>query len=305
MELPVPTPVRTLLVSDVHLGCKHSRAGEFLDFIQQFAPDTLYLVGDFIDTWKINTGWHWSAECDQVISHLVSLADQGTKILYVPGNHDAVLRNPDDHASVPVDLCRFDIANEFVMETLAGWRFLITHGDLFDRVESKAQWISKSASTFYDSCLSLNWYLHKALMSDQRNPYGICAVLKRRVKQVVRYFSNFETKILDHARSQDCDGVICGHIHTPDIVQGESMWYCNTGDWVENCTGLVELHDGQIHLVRRYGKDMVLDLPDRPGQESSFGGKTGPPIAVKDSQFESTAPASTQGFGKQPEEYVA
>ncbi|WP_081610978.1 UDP-2,3-diacylglucosamine diphosphatase [Rhodopirellula europaea] len=261
MQRPAPTSVRTLLVSDVHLGSKHSRAEEFLVFLREFQPESLYLVGDFIDGWKINTGWHWSSVCDEIIAHLISLARRGTKIHYVAGNHDAFLRNPAFRAGCLATLPRFEVGNEFVLETVAGWKFLITHGDLFDCVESNVPWLSKGTTAVYDACLSMNRLCHRAWQPSDRNPYGVCSVLKDRVKRWIRFVSDFETRILDHAKQRECNGVICGHIHTPDIVSSDSMWYCNTGDWVENCTGLVERHDGQLHLVRRYDEDLFLRLP--------------------------------------------
>ncbi|MCM2372130.1 UDP-2,3-diacylglucosamine diphosphatase [Aporhodopirellula aestuarii] len=263
MQRSAPTPVRTLLVSDVHLGCKHSRAEEFLAFLRGFQPESIYLVGDFIDSWKINAGWHWTPACDDVIMHLIELAKNGTKVHYVSGNHDAFLRNPAFQSGCLTPVPRFEVANEFVMETVDGWRFLITHGDMFDCVETNAQWLSKGCSVFYDACLSFNRWWHNAWMAQDRNPYGGCAVLKDRIKRWIRFVSGFETKIMMHARQSDCDGVICGHIHTPDIVSGDAMWYCNTGDWVENCTGLIERHDGQMQLVRRYDDDLFLRLPRR------------------------------------------
>lgn len=260
MEIGQTVAVRTLCVSDVHLGCKHARASRFLDFLRQYTPDSLYLVGDFIDTWKINSGWHWSSDCDEVISHLIRLARQGTKIHYVSGNHDAFLRHPAVALAMPHNLPSFQIASEFVFETLSGHRLLVTHGDLFDYFETRAQWVSRASSWFYDSCLSLNWWFHRFLLEQHQNPYGVCSTLKNRVKRGVRFVSHFESRIMGHAQRRACDGVVCGHIHTPAIVEGESAWYFNTGDWVENCTGLIERHNGQMCLVQTYGEDVVLDL---------------------------------------------
>ena len=254
-------PVRTLLVSDVHLGCKHSRAKEFLEFLQGFAPDKLYIVGDFIDTWKINSGWHWSTACDDTISHLLMLAERGAQVFYVPGNHDAFLRNPMFRMALPPEFRQLQIANEFVFETLRGWRFLVTHGDLFDCFETQAQWVSKGSSVFYDACLSVNWWAHRWMMNQSRNPYGACALLKYRVKRGIRFISQYESKIMHHARQQSCEGVVCGHIHTPGIRYSDSILYCNTGDWVENCTGLIEDHGGELRLVSRYSEEQVLSLP--------------------------------------------
>lgn len=263
MDHVYPTPVRTLLVSDVHLGCKHSQAKPFLEFLQSFAPETIYLVGDFIDGWKINGSWHWSRDCDDVISHLIALASRGTKVFYVPGNHDAFLRNPAFRAALPAHLSQFEIANEFVFETILGWRLLVTHGDMFDCVETKAQWASKGSSLFYDTCLTVNWWIHRFFLADSQNPYGICGVLKNRVKRLIRFLSHYESQLLGHAKSLGCDGIVCGHVHTPDMLESDAMWYFNTGDWVENCTGLVERHDGQMQLIQRFEKNRSLRLPVR------------------------------------------
>ncbi|TVP97260.1 MAG: UDP-2,3-diacylglucosamine diphosphatase [Planctomycetaceae bacterium] len=263
MDNAEKSPVRTLLISDVHLGCKHSQSSEFLQFLRGYAPDRLYIVGDFIDAWKISSGWHWSDECDQIIAHLVRLAHAGTRIFYVPGNHDCLFRNPAFRDMLPRGFPHFEVANEFVFETVRGWKLLVTHGDLFDIFETRLQWISKASTPFYDACLSLNWWFHRWILGEQKNPYGVCAVLKNRVKRGVRFISQFESKIKQHARQRACEGVVCGHIHTPDIVQSDSMLYFNTGDWVENCTGLVEHHDGRLELTSRYSQHRQLDLEDR------------------------------------------
>ncbi|MCO8121213.1 UDP-2,3-diacylglucosamine diphosphatase [Stieleria sp. TO1_6] len=263
MSLSAPMAIRTLLVSDVHLGCKHARTEEFLRFIERYRPDTLYLVGDFFDAWKINSGWHWNELCDRIVDHLIKLVDDGTRLLYTPGNHDSFLRQSAFQAMLPASFPAVKVADEFVFETLHGWRFLVTHGDLFDFFETKAQWISKGSSAFYDSCLSLNRWVQRRFLGQDRNPYGACAVVKGRVKRGVKFISRYENKIMQHASNRQCDGVICGHIHTPVIKQSNSILYCNTGDWVENCTGLIEHHDGGLQLVSRYGEAQSLPLPRR------------------------------------------
>ena len=132
-----PVSVRTLLVSDVHLGCKHARTEEFLEFIQRYRPETLYLVGDFFDAWKINSGWHWPEHCDRIVRHLVSMVDQGTVVHYTPGNHDSFLRQSAFRSVLPAGFPDVKISDEFVFETLHGWKFLVTHGDLFDYFRNK------------------------------------------------------------------------------------------------------------------------------------------------------------------------
>ncbi|WP_182867554.1 UDP-2,3-diacylglucosamine diphosphatase [Rhodopirellula sp. JC639] len=258
-----PLSVRTLLVSDVHLGCKHARTEEFLEFLQGYRPEKLFLVGDFFDAWKINSGWHWTEPCDRIIRHLVDLVQQGTQLHYTPGNHDSFLREASFRSVMPAGFPDVSIADEFIFETLHGWRFLVTHGDLFDFFETKAQWISKGSSSFYDACLSFNRWIKNRFLAHDRNPYGACAVIKGRVKRGVKFISRYENKIMHHASQKDCDGVICGHIHTPVMKRSESVLYCNTGDWVENCTGLVECHNGDLQLVSRYGDSQTLQLGRR------------------------------------------
>ncbi|WP_145390288.1 UDP-2,3-diacylglucosamine diphosphatase [Stieleria neptunia] len=258
-----PLSVRTLLVSDVHLGCKHARTEECLAFLQRYRPEKLFLVGDFFDAWKINSGWHWTEPCDAIIRHLVDLVQQGTQLHYTPGNHDSFLREASFRSVMPAGFPDVRIADEFILETLHGWRFLVTHGDLFDFFETRAQWISKGSSSFYDACLSFNRWVKNRFLHHDRNPYGACAVIKGRVKRGVKFISRYENKIMHHAHQQDCDGVICGHIHTPVMKRSDSVLYCNTGDWVENCTGLVERHNGNLELVSRYGDSQVMQLGQR------------------------------------------
>lgn len=265
--------VRTMLVSDVHLGCKHARSGEFLHFLKSYQPQRLYLVGDFVDAWKMQYGWHWTSDCDAVINHLVDLVRQGTQIFYTPGNHDSFLRESSLRMMLPKGFPEVQVANEFVYETLHGWRFLVTHGDMFDFFETRAQWASKSSSFFYDSCLSLNRWVQQRFLGAGCNPYGACAVLKGRVKRGVKFISRFETKLMRYAASNDCDGVVCGHVHTPMIKCSKATLYFNTGDWVENCTGMVEHHDGDIQLVSRYRENQTMHLAGRIADEAKAGSR--------------------------------
>ncbi|MEO1618017.1 MAG: UDP-2,3-diacylglucosamine diphosphatase [Planctomycetota bacterium] len=286
MSLVNAQPVRALLVSDVHLGAKHARVDEFLEFLQGYLPDQLYLVGDFFDAWKINSGWRWTGACDAIVEHLVALVNRGTEIYYTPGNHDAFLRQPTAQAVLPVGFPQINLADEFVFESLRGWRFLVTHGDLFDFFETQAQWASKGSSWIYDTCLSVNRWWQQAFLSEGRNPYGACAVLKGRVKRGVKFISRFEAKIMRHAIQSDCDGVICGHIHTPTIKHSDRVLYCNTGDWVENCTGLIERHDGVMQLVSRYEPDLTLSLEPREASQEVMAPT---PVGAREDQEQSPA----------------
>jgi UDP-2,3-diacylglucosamine pyrophosphatase LpxH len=140
------------------------------------------------------------------------------------------------------------VQDEFVFRALDGRRFLVTHGDKFDLIEMRYQWLSLATSFIYEPLLSFNWWTSRAFRREHSSPYAMCAVIKDKVKTAVRFISRFEGDLFLLARQRGCDGVICGHIHTPNVVRMGDMFYLNTGDWVENCTALVEYHNGTIQL---------------------------------------------------------
>lgn len=241
-------PIRTLFVSDIHLGSRHSQSEAFLATLKRRRPESLYLVGDIVDGWRWPGGWTWKASLVSIVRILEDLADAGTRIYYTPGNHDAFLRDPAVAEAVRRRLPFLHIADEFVYTALNGRRFLVTHGDQFDLVERSAQWISRMSSWAYDAALSSNWWLSRCIRNEEKSPYWLCATGKKRVKSKIRFLSRFEDSILMHARDQECQGVICGHLHTPAMVHRDGMTYFNTGDWVENCTSLVETENGLFDL---------------------------------------------------------
>lgn len=248
-------PVRTIFVSDVHLGCRHSQAQAFLGFLERHQPEQLYIVGDFIDGWKLKRGWRWSPVYSQILQRLTDLAMLGTQVFYAPGNHDAFLRDDSFIKSLGGRFNFVEIADEFVFKSVQGQRLLVTHGDLFDSVESKAQWLSQLSTVFYDALLSTNRLLSRMRGDCDRSPYALCARLKHRVKTGIRFISGFEELLIERAEELGCSGVVCGHIHTPSIVPYGAMTYYNTGDWVENCTALVERCDGSLELEWHYRGD--------------------------------------------------
>jgi UDP-2,3-diacylglucosamine pyrophosphatase LpxH len=246
--------VRTVFISDVHLGHKHAQGIALLRFLEKVHPESLYLVGDIIDGWELRRRVRWSDSCTRVLAQLADMAASGTRLYYTPGNHDAFLR---DRSTLSFVTDRFDfveIADEFVFEAADGRRLLVTHGDRFDVIETSARWLSVALGAFYGKCLSANCWLSFLLRRKGKSPYQLCAVGKRLVKRFVRFMSRFEASLLEHARRRGCDGVVCGHLHTPKISELDGMVYCNTGDWVEHCTALLEAGDGTLSLVQFYGK---------------------------------------------------
>ncbi|TWU00376.1 UDP-2,3-diacylglucosamine hydrolase [Botrimarina colliarenosi] len=253
--------VRSLFVSDIHLGCRHSQAGALVDLLDRYQPEKLYIVGDFIDGWKLKNRWRWRPEYDAVLRRLMELKREGVELFYTPGNHDNFLRG------FLANFGLIDIQDRFVHVAADGRRFVVTHGDQFDRVEQSAQWLSLVASYAYDGLLTLNW-LGNRLRGKKHDPYAFCAGVKARVKRLVTHVSEFEGQLIADARGADCDGIICGHIHVPRIAELGDVAYLNTGDWVENCSALVENADGSFELVRGDGR--VLDrLAARPAPASA------------------------------------
>jgi UDP-2,3-diacylglucosamine pyrophosphatase LpxH len=246
-------PIRSLFVSDVHLGCRFAQTTAFLNYLSRFRPEYLYLVGDFIDGWKLSGRWFWDATCDSIIDRLFDLGRRGTIIRYTPGNHDSFLRQRDYLGEAFGQLDFLEIRDEFIHVTADSRRFLVVHGDQFDYVERRARWLSKLSSLIYDPLLALNrlwsWNIRRRR---RHSPYGGCTLLKDVVKRLMKFISVYETKLLAQARRRDCDGVICGHVHSPIIAQQDSVSYCNTGDWVETCTAIVEHYDGRLELQQYY-----------------------------------------------------
>jgi UDP-2,3-diacylglucosamine pyrophosphatase LpxH len=256
--------VRTVFISDVHLGHKHSQGLQLIRFLEDLRPKSLYLVGDIIDGWALGRRAGWSDACTDVLRRLSEMADQGTRLYYTPGNHDAFLRDTNGLRFVTERFDFVEIADEFVFEAADGRRFVVTHGDLFDVFETSAQWISVWLGLFYGTCLSANRWLSLLLRRKGKSPYHLCALGKQIVKRVVRFLSRYERSLSDYARRKGCDGVICGHLHTPKIAERDGFVYCNTGDWVEHCTALIEGNDGTLSLLQFYGNKLSCVSRPRP-----------------------------------------
>lgn len=240
--------VRTLFLSDVHLGCRYSQGERLLEFLQQVRPERIYLVGDFIDAWRLGAGWVWSSTSRRLLKHLTALTADGVEIFYLPGNHDACLRDRDPLSQAILEACGVTaLADEFIHETLDGRRLLVTHGDAFDAVERRCPRLSQALTPVYDLALTLNGVVSRLL---QRNtsPYAACGAVKDWVKQTIRFFDRFEAGALRRVRERGCDGVICGHLHTPRLFYRDELLYGNAGDWIENCTALVETCRGGLEL---------------------------------------------------------
>ncbi len=245
---PPPRPTRfhrTIFISDVHLGTRGCKAEMLLDFLQKNACDTLYLVGDIVDGWQLKRRWFWPESHSRVVHEILRKVDEGTHVIFVPGNHDEFLRGFCGRNYSGIEVVR-----ELVHETADGRRLLVIHGDQFDGVIEFAKWLAHLGSWAYDRALQANEFLH-AVRRKLGLPYwSLSNWLKHAVKDAVEYVCRFEEVVARAAESRGVDGVVCGHIHQAAIKKIGNVLYHNDGDWVESCTALVEDARGHLEIVR-------------------------------------------------------
>jgi UDP-2,3-diacylglucosamine pyrophosphatase LpxH len=236
---------RTVFVSDVHLGTRGCKADALAAFLASTPCDKLFLVGDIIDGWRLTRRWYWPEAHTAVLHEILRKVDGGTRVIYVPGNHDEAFRDFCGRS-----LAGIEIAREAVHETADGKHFLVIHGDQFDGVIAYAKWLAHFGDWAYTLVLRLS-DVHSAMRRKLGLPYwSLSAYLKRKVKNAVEYVCRFQDVVAHEAKVRGFDGVVCGHIHHAAIEQVAGVLYCNDGDWVESCTALVENAFGALQIVR-------------------------------------------------------
>lgn len=250
--------VRTLFLSDLHLGTKGCQAEALLAFLRLYDAETIYLVGDIVDGWRLRSGWYWPQSHNDVVQKLLRKVRKGSAVIYVPGNHDEFLRD-----YVGVSLGGIELAEHAIHETAGGKRYLVIHGDQFDLVVRHARWLALLGDGAYTAALFVNTYLNIVRRKLGLTYWSLSAWAKLRVKNAVNFISRFEELLAAEARRQQVDGVICGHIHHAAMHEKFGISYVNTGDWVESCTVVVEHWDGTLELIR-WGElpDVGLVPPD-------------------------------------------
>ena len=241
------TTYRTLFISDVHLGTRACQAQMLIDFLQENDAETIYLVGDIVDFWRIKRGAVWPQTHNDVLQKLLGKVREGARLIYIPGNHDEGLR---DYCGTKFG--GIEIMRDAVHETASGKRFLVIHGDEFDVVVRYARWLAFLGDRGYQLALWTNWPLNFVRRRFGLGYWSLSAYLKNRVKSAVNFIGDFETSLSDEAKRRDVEGVICGHIHHAASKMFGDVHYINTGDWVESCTAVVEGTDGSLELVRWY-----------------------------------------------------
>lgn len=247
-------PIKTLFISDVHLGSRHSSTAELLAFLSEVKkinnPEKLYIVGDFIDGWKLKRNWYWTNESNLVLRKILSMLQCGTEVYYIAGNHDDFLRIFIEDFKIG-DFGSIHIGDEFVHETANGEKFLVIHGDKFDLATQYAKWICVLGDIGYDVLLRLNSIVKWFRSSLGLKHWSLSKSVKSNVKKAIDYIGGFEKCLINYSKELHCNGCICGHIHTADLKKVDKEFvYVNCGDWVESCTAIYEDYEGNLHLYK-------------------------------------------------------
>jgi UDP-2,3-diacylglucosamine pyrophosphatase LpxH len=235
---------RTIWISDTHLGTRGCQARALLDFLEAHDCDYLYLVGDIIDFWRLGRAPHWPQLHSDVIRTVLSKTRAGTVVTLVPGNHDEYLRRFCD-----LQLGNIMVTAEAVHRTADGRLLLVVHGDQFDGITRCHRWVALTGDVGYDMLLVVNRWFNRGRRVFRLPYWSLSAYVKGKVKRAVSFITAFETALAHEARRRGLHGVVCGHIHRAEIREIEEVVYCNTGDWVESCSALVERRDGTLELL--------------------------------------------------------
>ena len=252
IDPPARHRVRTVWISDLHLGTPGCQARALLDFLRSVDCETLYLVGDIIDGWQLRRQWYWPQAHNDVVQKLLRKARKGTKVVFVPGNHDEFARKYLGHNFGGVD-----VVDDAIHVTADGRTLWVTHGDYFDGVIQCAKWLAHVGDWAYELTLRFNRHLNTWRARLGLPYWSLSRYLKLKVKRAVSYVSDFEVAVAREARERGVHGVVCGHIHHAEMRTIDGVLYCNDGDWVESLTALVEHPDGRLE---------ILDWSDRNGR---------------------------------------
>ncbi|MCD9018295.1 UDP-2,3-diacylglucosamine diphosphatase [Parachryseolinea silvisoli] len=254
--------VELVILSDIHLGTYGCHAQELLRYLKTIRPKRLILNGDIIDMWQFSKRY-WPTSHMQVIRHIMGLLAKNTKVIYLTGNHDEMLRK-----FAGLRLGSFHIGNKVVLK-LAGKRAWVFHGDVFDVTMQHSKWLAKLGAIGYDTLILINTFVNWCLNRLGREKISLSKRVKDSVKSAVKFINKFEETAAEIAIDNGYDYVVCGHIHQPEIrkiqtEKGEVM-YLNSGDWIENLSCLeYDLRTGW--RIYRYAEDKVaqsVKLPKR------------------------------------------
>ncbi|WEX11582.1 UDP-2,3-diacylglucosamine diphosphatase [Chelativorans sp. AA-79] len=259
MLATAPRTFRTIFLSDIHLGSKPAKAEFLIDFLRHHEADTIYLVGDIVDGWRLRRSWHWPQFHNDVVQKLLRKARKGTKIIYIAGNHDEFLRSFQG-----VHFGGIVVADRAVHEGVDGRRFLVIHGDQFDTVVQNVRWLAYLGDKAYDVAIVVNRVIAAVRRLSGQPYWSFSSWAKVKVKKAVKYISSFQDVLAQEALRAEVDGVICGHIHHAAMEEIKGVQYMNTGDWVESCTALVEDFEGNFEIITWAKASAVPEIVKQP-----------------------------------------
>ena len=241
--------VRSIFLSDIHLGTRACQAERLLDFLRVYEAEHVYLLGDIIDFWSLGRGVYWPTLHSTFVQKMLKRARHQVKVVFVPGNHDEVLR---EYAGTSFGDIR--VVRDAVHTAADGRRYLLVHGDEFDQVTRYHRWVALLGDMAYGLLLRLNvlpsWVRRKLHL---RGYWSLADYAKRKLKGALEFVYGFEESVAHHVRQMGLDGVVCGHIHSAAIKNINGVTYINCGDWVDSCTAIVEHDDGRMELIRWHG----------------------------------------------------
>jgi UDP-2,3-diacylglucosamine pyrophosphatase LpxH len=238
--------VRTLFLSDIHLGSRACQADRLLEFLREYPAEQTFLIGDIVDFWAMSRGICWTPAQNTVVQKLLRRARHGERIVLVPGNHDEALRE-----YIGADFGGIELAAEHIHVTADGRRFLLVHGDEFDQVTRYHRWVAVLGDASYNLLVRINGWLSWVRRRLGISGYwSLAGYAKRKVKTAISFIFDFEDSVVHAARERGLDGVICGHIHWASLRDVDGLTYANCGDWVDSCTAIVEHLDGRLELIR-------------------------------------------------------
>jgi UDP-2,3-diacylglucosamine pyrophosphatase LpxH len=256
-----PHRVRTAWISDVHLGTRGSNAGALLGFLREYNCETLYVVGDLIDIWQLRRSRYWPQQHNDVIQKILRKSRKGTRVIYIPGNHDDLLAKfYGAYGNI--------IVQKHAIHRLAdGRRMLVIHGHELDTVVQNVKWLAFAGDVGYQFLLSLNPAINFVRRRFGLGYWSLSAFAKQRVKDAVSFIGRFEEEIVRYAKKFSVDAVLCGHIHSAAIRQFGGIMYYNCGDWVETCSALIEREDGVVEMVNCQPSKILIQ--PKPKQSSA------------------------------------
>lgn len=236
---------KTIVLSDIHLGIKASKAKEVVNFLKNHKCETLILNGDIIDGWQLRKSGQWKKQHSNFFKYIINLVAKSKceEIIYIRGNHDDFLDE-----ILPFNLGNFKIKRHHIHYGVRR-KYFVTHGDIFDTVTTNLAWLAKLGDVSYTFLLWLNRHYNNYRERKGLPYYSLSQVVKAKVKSAVSFISDYENELAKVAKTRKCHGVICGHIHQPAIKMIDGIEYLNSGDWVESLTALVEDREGNWKII--------------------------------------------------------